>query len=81
MVGEVKVRSCKRKLGTYTTRNTERQICTHREPTALPAVNGRPAKPWDMKAMHKLIVMSAVYRQSSRVTKELSEIVGGAAAV
>ena len=28
---------------------------------------------WDMKAMHKLIVMSATYRQSSRVTPELVE--------
>jgi len=28
---------------------------------------------WDMKAMHKLIVMSATYRQSSRTTPELVE--------
>lgn len=28
---------------------------------------------WDMKAMHKLIVMSATYRQSSRATPELVE--------
>jgi hypothetical protein len=30
------------------------------------------AKPWDMKAIQKLIVMSATYRQSSRVTAELA---------
>lgn len=35
------------------------------EPTALPAVGGKPAHPWDMKALQKLIVMSAAYRQSS----------------
>lgn len=29
---------------------------------------------WDMKAMQKLIVMSATYRQSSRVTSELLEL-------
>ncbi|HXG47777.1 MAG TPA: PSD1 and planctomycete cytochrome C domain-containing protein, partial [Methylomirabilota bacterium] len=28
---------------------------------------------WDMKAMHKVIVMSATYRQSARVTPELLE--------
>ncbi len=28
---------------------------------------------WDMKAMHKLIVMSATYRQSSRATPEMVE--------
>jgi hypothetical protein len=43
------------------------------EPTVLPAVNGRPAQPWDMKAMQKFIVMSATYRQSARVTSELLE--------
>jgi mono/diheme cytochrome c family protein len=31
------------------------------------------AKPWSMKAIHKLIVMSAAYRQSSDVTPELME--------
>jgi len=31
----------------------------------------RVTKPWDMKAMQKLIVMSATYRQSSRVTPEV----------
>ena len=29
---------------------------------------------WDLKALHKLFVMSATYRQSSRVTPELQEI-------
>ena len=28
---------------------------------------------WDMKAMHKLLVMSATYRQSSRITPQLFE--------
>ncbi len=41
------------------------------QPTVLPAVNGRPAQRWDMKAMQKLIVMSASYRQSARVTPQL----------
>jgi mono/diheme cytochrome c family protein len=31
------------------------------------------AKDWDVKRMHKLIVTSATYRQSSRITKELLE--------
>ncbi len=31
------------------------------------------AKDWDVKRLHKLIVTSATYRQSSRVTKELLE--------
>lgn len=35
------------------------------EPTVLPAVGDKPAQPWDMKALQKLIVMSATYRQSS----------------
>lgn len=38
-------------------------------PTALPAVNGVPAQAWDMKALQKLILMSATYRQSSRATE------------
>ena len=41
------------------------------KPTMLPSVAGEPAKAWDMKAMHRLIVTSATYRQSSRVTPEL----------
>lgn len=42
-------------------------------PTRLPAVNGVPARAWDMKALHKLLVTSATYRQSSRVTPGLIE--------
>ncbi len=35
------------------------------EPTTLPGVGQPMAHPWDMKALQKLIVMSATYRQSS----------------
>lgn len=42
-------------------------------PTVAPSVNGTPAQPWDMKAIQKLIVMSATYRQSSRVTPQSAE--------
>lgn len=38
----------------------------------LPEVNGQKAKPWDLKALHKLIVMSATYRQNARVSPELA---------
>jgi len=43
--------------------------------TVVPVPAGGPqiAAPWDMKAIQKLIVMSATYRQSSRVTPELLE--------
>lgn len=41
-----------------------------REPTVTPPIAGQPAKPWDMKAFQKLIVMSATYRQSSQVSLE-----------
>ena len=37
------------------------------QPTMLPAVNGVPAQEWDMKALQKLILLSATYRQSSSV--------------
>ncbi|HND53042.1 MAG TPA: DUF1549 and DUF1553 domain-containing protein, partial [Pirellulaceae bacterium] len=43
------------------------------QPTESPAVGGVAARPWDMKAFQKLIVMSATYRQSSRVTPQLAE--------
>lgn len=43
------------------------------QPTVSPAVAGQPAQPWDIKGLQKLIVMSAAYRQSSRVTPELLE--------
>jgi hypothetical protein len=42
-------------------------------PTVLPAVNGKAAQAWDMKAMIKFLVMSDAYRQSSAVTPELVE--------
>jgi hypothetical protein len=32
------------------------------------------SKPWDVKALHKLIVMSATYRQSSKVSTTLLEL-------
>lgn len=41
------------------------------EPSADTTMNGRPAGNWDTKAMHKLMVMSATYRQSGNVTPEL----------
>jgi Protein of unknown function (DUF1553)/Protein of unknown function (DUF1549)/Planctomycete cytochrome C len=43
------------------------------KPTSLPPVAGEPAHAWDMKAIHKLMVMSATYRQSAHTTKELTE--------
>lgn len=43
---------------------------TFMEGAPLPPVGGQPSGQWDMKAFLKLIVTSAVYRQSSRVTRE-----------
>jgi hypothetical protein len=40
------------------------------EGTSLPPVGGVPARPWGMKAFIKLLVTSAVYRQSAVVTPE-----------
>jgi len=40
------------------------------EGTSLPSVAGAPAGPWNMKAVVKLIVTSAVYRQAATVTPE-----------
>ncbi len=37
------------------------------EASVLPAVAGRPAQKWDMKAFEKLIVMSQTYRQSAAI--------------
>jgi mono/diheme cytochrome c family protein len=37
------------------------------------AVNGRKLEPWSLKAMHRLIVTSATYRQSSAMRPELLE--------
>ena len=42
-------------------------------PTALPPVGGVPAQAWDMKALQKMLLMSASYQQSSKVTPELLE--------
>lgn len=42
-------------------------------PTELPAVAGAPAKRWDMKAVHKYIVMSETYRQANTVTADALE--------
>jgi hypothetical protein len=42
-------------------------------PNVLPAVNGKAAQAWDMKAMIKFLVMSRAYRQSSVVTPGLVE--------
>ena len=40
------------------------------EGEGLPAVDGRPARRWDMKAFLKLLLTSSVYRQGARVTPE-----------
>jgi len=40
------------------------------EAAAMPAVNGQPAQPWDMKAFIKMVLMSAVYRQTATVAPE-----------
>jgi len=40
------------------------------EGTSLPAVNGATAGPWDMKAFLKMLVTSAVYRQSAVVSPD-----------
>lgn len=47
--------------------------CEFRESTVMPAVAGQAAQPWDMKALQKLIVMSATYQQSSQVTAAMLE--------
>jgi hypothetical protein len=40
------------------------------EAGSMPAVNGQPARPWDMKAFLKMVLMSSVYRQQTLVTSE-----------
>jgi hypothetical protein len=40
------------------------------EAGSMPAVNGQPARPWDMKAFLKMVLMSSVYRQQAIVTSE-----------
>ncbi len=49
---------------------TQGEFPTHPELLDWLAVEFR--KDWDVKRLHKLIVTSAVYRQSSRITKELA---------
>lgn len=43
------------------------------QPTQLPAVAGKPAGRWDMKALQKAIVMSSTYRQANTITPEALE--------
>jgi len=40
------------------------------ESDSMPAVNGQPAKPWDMKAFIKMLLLSSTYRQQSTVRPE-----------
>lgn len=47
--------------------------CEFQKPTVSPEVDGKPAQPWDMKAMQKLMMMSAVYRQGSHVAPDKLE--------
>jgi mono/diheme cytochrome c family protein len=47
--------------------------CEFMQPTVSPTVAGAPARPWDMKALLKLLVTSATYRQSAQVTPALLE--------
>ena len=47
--------------------------CEFMQPTTGIRINGQPAKAWDMKALQKLIVMSAAYRQSANTTPALIE--------
>jgi len=42
-------------------------------PTVLPAVHGKAAGAWDMKALQKFIVTSQAYRQSSVTTPTLTQ--------
>jgi len=47
--------------------------CEFMQPTVLPNVNGVPAQKWDMKAMQKLVVTSATYRQATTVLPAVLE--------
>jgi hypothetical protein len=47
--------------------------CEFMQPSTGLKVDGQPAKPWDMKALQKLIVLSASYRQSAQATPEMME--------
>jgi mono/diheme cytochrome c family protein len=42
-------------------------------PTVVSSVAGEPAKKWDMKAFHKLLVTSDTYRQANTTTAEAME--------
>ena len=42
-------------------------------PTVLPPVAGVPAQRWDMKALHKYLVLSATYRQANTITPDALE--------
>lgn len=39
-------------------------------PTTLPTVDGKPPQAWNVKALQKLILMSATYRQTSHADKD-----------
>ncbi|MCX7403522.1 MAG: PSD1 and planctomycete cytochrome C domain-containing protein [Planctomycetia bacterium] len=43
------------------------------QPTSSVAVSGQPAHQWDMKAIHKVIVTSAAYRQATALNKTLAQ--------
>jgi mono/diheme cytochrome c family protein len=45
--------------------------CEFMEPSAKASPGESPARPWSLKHLHRLIVNSATYRQSSRVTSEV----------
>jgi hypothetical protein len=47
--------------------------CEFMSPSELPLGSGSRT-PWDVKALQKLIVMSATYRQSSKVTPQLLQL-------
>lgn len=47
--------------------------CEFQQPTASPNVDGKSPQAWDMKAIQKLMMMSAVYRQRSHVSDEKME--------
>ncbi len=42
-------------------------------PTVVASVAGEPAKKWDMKAFHKLLVLSDTYRQANTTTADALE--------
>ncbi len=47
--------------------------CEFQQPTVAPEVAGKPAQAWDMKAIQKLMMMSATYRQASYQSGEKRE--------